>query len=331
VLDAPELKDAAALIRQRLGRALEPFDIWYDGFKARQAHAPEELDQLVRRRYPDLPAFERDLPRILTGLGFAPSRADWLAQRIAVDPSRGAGHALGAVRREDRAHLRTRFGPQGMDYKGYNIAIHELGHNVEQVFSLHAIDHWWLSGVPNNAFTEALAFVFQGRDLELLGLERPGAQAAGAEALDTLWATAEIGGVALVDMAVWRWMYRHPEATPAELREAVLAIARNVWNRHFAPLFGVRDQELLAIYSHMIVYGLYLPDYPVGHLIAFQVAERLRQGDFGEQFERVARQGRLTPDAWMRGAVGEPLSSRALLSAARRALDAQAGKPRPDR
>jgi len=324
VLDSPEFKDAGALIRRRLARPLEPFDIWYDGFKARQAHAPEELDQLVRRRYPDLRAFEGDLPRILTALGFAPTRAAWLAERIAVDPSRGAGHALGAVRREDRAHLRTRFGPDGMDYKGYNIAIHELGHNVEQVFSLHAIDDWWLAGVPNNAFTEALAFVFQGRDLELLGLEGRDAATDRAEALDTLWATAEIGGVALVDIGVWRWMYRHPEATPAELREAVLGIARNVWNRHFAPVFGVRDQEILAIYSHMIVYGLYLPDYPVGHLIAFQVAERLRRGDFGAEFERVARQGRLTPDAWMRGAVGEPLSAKALLAAARRALDAEA-------
>ena len=28
-----------------------------------------------------------------------------------------------------------------------------------------------------------------------------------------MWGTAEIGGVGLVDMAVWRWMYEHPEAT----------------------------------------------------------------------------------------------------------------------
>ena len=54
-----------------------------------------------------------------------------------------------------------------MLYKGYNIAIHELGHNVEQSFSLGEIDHWSMNGVPNNAFTEALAFVFQARDLEL--------------------------------------------------------------------------------------------------------------------------------------------------------------------
>ena len=229
---------------------------------------------------------------------------------------------MGAQRSEDQAHLRTRFGPDGMDYKGYNIAVHELGHNVEQVFSLNAIDHWWLNGVPNTAFTEALAFVFQNRDLELLGIDTGEADKRQMEALDTLWGAAEIGGVALVDMAVWRWMYRHPESTPAELREATLAIARDVWNRYFASVFGMRDSDLLAIYSHMIVYGLYLPDYPIGHIIAFQVAEALTGDGFGEQFERISRQGRLTPDAWMRGAMGKPISAEALLTETRSALDA---------
>jgi hypothetical protein len=319
VLTSAEFADTAALIRRRLGRDLEPFDIWYDGFKARGAIGEEELNRIVGERYPDVASFQAALPAILRGLGFAEAKAKWLAERIVVDPSRGAGHAMGAVRREDRAHLRTRFGAEGMDYKGYNIAIHELGHNVEQVFSLNGVDHWWLAGVPNTAFTEALAFLFQDRDLELLGLGAPGADARHSRALDTLWGTAEIGGVALVDMGVWRFLYGHPEASPAELREATLRIARDVWNRHYAPVFGKRDQEILAIYSHMIVYGLYLPDYPLGHVIAFQLGERLRR-DFGPEFERVARQGQLTPDAWMRGAVGEPISARALLAASRRAL-----------
>ena len=72
----------------------------------------------------------------------------------------------------------------------------------------------------------------------------------------------------------------------------------------------------------MIAYALYLPDYPVGHIIAFQIADKLRQGDFGEGFESMCRQGRLTPDAWMRGAVGRPVSAEALLSEARVALAA---------
>jgi hypothetical protein len=74
----------------------------------------------------------------------------------------------------------------------------------------------------------------------------------------------------------------------------------------------------------MIVYGLYLPDYAVGHIIAFQVASRLTQENFGAEVERLARQGRLTPDAWIRGAVGGPVSAEALLGAAQGALTGEA-------
>ena len=48
-------------------------------------------------------------------------------------------------------------------------------------------------------------------------------------------------------------------------------IAREVWNEYFAPVFGARDVTLLAIYSHTINNMLYLPDYPLGHMIALQV------------------------------------------------------------
>ncbi|HEX3525561.1 MAG TPA: hypothetical protein VH988_00715 [Thermoanaerobaculia bacterium] len=324
VLESPAVGRLAQLIRQRVGRDLEPFDIWYSGFKSRGRYSEDELNQTVRQRYPNLEAFQAALPEILQGLGFTRDKACWLADHIAVDPARGAGHAMPAMRREDKAHLRTRVPKDGMDYQGYNVAFHELGHNVEQVFSLNGIDHWWLSGVPNNAFTEAFAFIFQHRDLEMLGLQSPGEETRRNEALAVLWNTYEIAGVSLVDMRVWDWMYAHPAATPAELREAVLAIARDVWNRWFAPHFGVRDSDLLAIYSHMIVYGLYLPDYTVGHIIAFQVADRLTQEDFGQGVERMTRLGHLTPDAWIRAAVGGPVSADALLEAASGALEASA-------
>src|SRR5262249_2473001 len=136
--------------------------------------------------------------------------------------------------------------------------------------------------------------------------------------LDEFWGTREIAGVALVDMAVWHWMYDHPDATPAQLREATVAIAQDVWNRYFAPIFATRDATLLAIYSHMISSGLYLPDYPLGHLIAFQVQEHFRKqtGPMGAEFERICRLGSITPDAWMRQAVGAPLSAEPLLQAA---------------
>ncbi len=329
VLDAPEIDELARHIAHRLGRPLEPFDVWYSGFKPRGRHGEAALDARVKAAYPTVGDFQAALPDVLARLGFTAERAAWLAGRIVVDSARGAGHALGAVRREDRSHLRTRVGEAGMDYKAWNVAMHELGHNVEQVFSLDGIDHWWLAGVPNNAFTEAFAFLFQERDLEMLGLGAQAAEDQRARTLATLWNTYEIAGVSLVDMRVWRWLYAHPDATPAELREAVLAIAREVWDRFFVSRLGHPGCEILAIYSHMIAYSLYLPDYALGHIVAFQLTAHLRHaaaagddaGAPGAELERIARQGRLTPDAWMRGAVGGPVSAAALLAAARQALE----------
>ena len=132
--------------------------------------------------------------------------------------------AMPALRRGDFPRLRTRVGPLGMDYKGYNIAVHELGHNVEQVFSLYEVGETLLAGVPNNAFTEALAFVFQQRDLALLGIGTPDEESSRRRILADFWDTWEIAGVALVEIATWHYLYDHPQATPAELREVPAAI-----------------------------------------------------------------------------------------------------------
>jgi len=320
VLGSNEVRELARRIESRLGRPLEPFDVWYSGFSPREGTSEEELDRVVRDRYPTLEAFQGDLPRVLEKLGFARDRALWLAERIVVDPARGPGHAMGAARRGDQSHLRTR-AHNGMSYQTFNVAMHELGHCVEQVFSLDAIDHWSLSGVPNTAFTEAFAFTFQERDLEILGYGEKGEESRARDVLQSLWSTYEICGVSLIDMDVWNWLYAHADATPGELREAVVAIARSVWNRWFAPVLGRKDSDLLAIYSHIIDSALYTPDYAIGKIVAFQVAPALRGPAFAEGVERMTRQGRLTPDAWMRGATGEGLSAEPLLAEARAALD----------
>ncbi len=321
VLSSPLVPRVARIIEGRLGRKLEPFDLWYDGFRPRSRYAEAELDAITRRRFPTAEAYARQMPRLLEGLGFTPDKARFLAEHVAVEPARGSGHALGASRRGDLPHLRTRVGKDGMDYKGYNIAVHEMGHCVEQVFSLYEVDHTLLQSVPNNAFTEALAFTFQAHDLELLGLAKPDAAAERAAALDALWMTFEIAGVALVDVGAWRWLYAHPEATPAELREAVVGIARDVWNAHYAPVLGRRDVPLLAIYSHMVEEPLYLADYSLGHLIAAQIEEHVRKSRrLGPEFERMASYGSVSPDLWMRHATGEPVSPAALLRTAERAL-----------
>ncbi len=321
VLSSPLVPRVARLITTRLQRPLEPFDIWYAGFRAKSPYPEAELDDIVRTKYPTAAAYQKDIPNLLEHLGFSKEKSRWLATHIAVDAARGSGHAMGAGRRDDSAHLRTRVEKNGMNYKGFNIAVHEMGHTVEQTFSLNSIDHTLLQGVPNNAFTEALAFVFQAHDLELLGLARPDPAARALKTLNDFWGTYEIAGSALVDMDVWNWMYAHPDATPGQLKAATLDIARAVWNRFYAPVFGQRDAVLLGIYSHMIDSILYLPDYPLGHMIAFQIERKIEaSGHLGEEFERMAIAGRVAPDVWMKNATGLPVGPDALLAEAEKAL-----------
>jgi hypothetical protein len=321
IVSSPLVPKVAALIEKRLGRQLEPFDIWYSGFRPKSQYTEAQLDEMVRQRYPTADAYRKDIPNLLVKLGFPPERAQYVAENIIVDPARGSGHALGSSMKSARVHLRTRVEKAGMNYKGFNIAVHEMGHNVEQTFSIKDVDHWLLSSVPNTAFTEALAFVFQARDLELLGLHSPGAKDEAMRTLNDFWGTYEIAGVALVDMAVWHWMYDHPSATPAQLREATVQIAKDVWNQYYAPVFKKRDVVLLGVYSHMIHSFLYLPDYPIGHMIAFQIEEQIKKaGKIGPEFERMASYGSVAPDLWMIHATGKPVGPEALLGAAERAL-----------
>jgi hypothetical protein len=321
MLSSPSFPKVAKLIQSRLGRPLEPFDIWYDGFRPRGAYTEAQLDAIVSKKYPTAEAYRKDIPNILAKVGFTPEKAQYLADNIIVDPARGSGHAMGAQMRGAKAHLRTRVEDSGMNYKGFNIAVHEMGHNIEQTFSLNEVDYTLLSGVPNTAFTEALAMVLQGHDLEVLGLAPPDANSDALKTLNDFWATCEISGVALVDMGVWHWMYEHPAATPAQLRDATVAISKDVWNRYFAPVFGKKDVLLLGVYSHMIDSFLYLPDYPIGHMIAFQVEEQMKKaGAIGPEFERVAKMGQVTPDLWMIHATGKPVGPEALLAATERAL-----------
>ena len=321
VLSSPLAPKVAKLIEKRLGRPLEPFDIWYNGFRSRGAYTEAQLDEIVRKKYPNAEAYHADMPRLFRDLGFSPETAQFLANNIVVDPARGSGHAMGAGRRDDRPHLRTRVGPDGMDYKGYNIAVHEMGHNVEQTFSLNRVDYYTLSGVPNTAFTEALAFVFQNRDLELLGLAKPSDESRALQTLNDFWDTYEKCGISLVDMGMWHWMYEHPDADAQQLRDAVVQIAKDVWNRYYAPIFHQRDITLLGVYAHMVNEFLYLPDYAIGHMISAQIEQQIeKSGKVGDQFERMARMGSVTPDLWMKNATGAPVGPEALLRATDSAL-----------
>lgn len=320
LLSSQQVKEVAAYIKSRLGRDLQPFDIWYNGFKAKGEISEDELTKITSAKYPTPLAVEKDLPNILIKLGWKSEKARQIASLVQVDASLGAGHAWGAVLRGQKARLRTRIGENGMDYKGYNIAVHEFGHNTEQTITLNDVDYWMLNGVPNNAFTEAVAFMFQKRDLELLGVKNSNPDAEAFLALDNFWASYEIMGVALVDIAVWEWMYANPNATPAQLKDAVITEAKKVWNEYYAGILGGKDEPILGIYSHMIDYPLYLSYYPIGHLIDFQVEKQMKGKNMADEMQRMYTQGRIVPQIWMKNGVGQAISVEPTLKAVDEAL-----------
>ncbi len=325
LIGSEQVRQVASVIRDRLGRDLRPYDIWFDGFKARASLNEDELTAATQRLYPDADAFAADMPRLLARLGFSSEEAGNIARHIVVEPARGSGHAWPCLGRKEEARLRTRIPATGMDYKGYNIAVHEFGHCVEQVLDMYMIDHYMLSGVPNTAYTEASAFLWQHRDLQLLPDAKTAMQTSQAgqlaadEIFDQFWSMYEIMGVSLVDMAMWRWIYDYPDATPEQLCNATLQIAKDVWNEYYEPVLGEHDCILLAVYSHMVNAPMYLPNYPLGHIVQYQLEEHLaqytRQQDFANEYARIYRLGRLTPKEWMIQAVGAPPSIEPVLHA----------------
>ena len=321
LLLSPEVKEVAGLIQKRLGRKLRPYDIWYNGFKSKPNISEDSLTQITSKKYPNSSSMEADLAEMLKKLGWSAEKASKITSLIKVDPARGSGHAAGSAMRNDFAHLRTRISPNGMDYKGYNIAIHEFGHNVEQTITMNDVDYWILNGVPNTAFTEAVAFMFQQRDLELLGFVNGNTEVENNLAMDDFWSCYEIMGVALLDIATWEWMYAHPDATAEELKEAVISKSKEIWNTYYAGIMGGKDESILAIYSHMIDNPLYLSNYPVGHLISFQVEEHIKGKSMPDEIQRMYTQGSIIPQIWMSNSVGVNISIEPLLKAVRKALE----------
>ena len=320
LLSSPVARKIGALILKRLRRPLQPFDIWYDQFSVGQPDV-EALDAVVKSKYPDVSALQNGLPDILLKLGFSKERADFLASWILVEPGRGCPHCTGVVHREGKNRFRVRFGEGGLSYDQFNGAMHELFHAIEGIFSTHCVSHALLRGVPgNNAITEAFAFVGQDRNLFVLDMEKPSAAAWREKTLGTFWKAFEMAGVGLADMDMWNWMYEHPESTAAELCQAVQDIAKNIWNKYFAPVFGSKDEPLLAIYSHFIDCGLYTPDYFLGFSVAFQIEDYFRTHNLAQEMERMCSIGNIVPDLWMERATGNPISPRPLIRAAEEAI-----------
>jgi hypothetical protein len=319
-LSSPRLASLGKVIRERLGRDLKPYDIWYNGFQSKGTISEDLLTTMTSKLYPNPSAFRAAIPSILKKLGWSPERATYFAEKIVVDPARGSGHAAGTAMKGAVSHLRTRISDKGMDYKGYNIAVHEFGHNIEQTISMYDVDNYMMSGVPDIAFTEALAFLFQSRDLLLLDIKQDDPESEKMQTLNAAWSLMEIMGVSLVEMKVWKWLYENPGATPGALKEATVNSAVGVWNKYFAPVMGIKDSPILAIYSHMVEVPLYLPNYAYGQIIEYQIENFIRNRKFSDEVDRIYRQGKLTPQQWMMGATGTKISAQPLIEALNQAI-----------
>lgn len=99
-----------------------------------------------------------------------------------------------------------------------------------------------------------------------------------------------------------------------------MEIAKDVWNKYYAPVFKVKDSPILGIYSHMIAYPMYLADYTVGGVVQFQLQEFLKGKNLGTEMERMLKIGYVTPKQWMENAVGSDPSTKALTTATQEAL-----------
>jgi hypothetical protein len=70
----------------------------------------------------------------------------------------------------------------------------------------------------------------------------------------------------------------------------------------------------------MIDAPLYLSAYPVGHLIDFQLEQQFEGKNFAEEVQRIYKKGKLTPEQWMKEAVGSGISIKPMLDATDKAL-----------
>ena len=281
----------------------------------------DELDATIREKYPTPLAFQEDIPQILRRIGFPDDQADFLGEHVIVDPVPSGGHANGPQMKGEKAHLRTRFEPYGLNYKGYRIGMHEIGHTIEQNVSMYRSDYYFLKGIPSSPFTEAMADLIAYRDMVGLGVSPAYGEGEKAlNAISTFWFVCEMGAEALHEIQVWHWLYDHPDATVDELKKATIDLAMEIWNEYFAEIFGIEDIPIFAIYNHFISGALYLHSYPLGNIVLMQLEEYFEGRDFATEMIRMCSIGKLTPDLWMIQATGKPLSSEPLLKSMRKAL-----------
>ncbi len=323
LLAAPVRRDLASLLSDRLGRPLEAHDVYFDDlFETRDADA---MNEAVRRLCTDEAGFQAKLPEILRGLGWPDEDADFLGTRVRVEIARGSGHAMRPQLPEYGAWLRTNRLKDQLGWDGFDTGMHELGHNLEQLCSTFFVPRPAMRGVPNTACTEAFAFLYQSLAKRVLGIEDNAAaeRAHHEETVASMLMACQIAGPSLVELRTWRWIYETGDACDAAgIRDAVLRNAKAVWDEFFLEDYGVDPYHILGAYQHMLGHPLYLADYAIGRTISHQIRSFMQGRDLATETRRICSIGRMTPDAWMRIAVGGPLSAAPLIKDTGTAVEA---------
>ena len=287
-------------IEKRLGRPLEPFDIWYNGFRPRGTYTEAELDAIIRKRYPTAEAYKKDIPNLLVKLGFTkerarvPRRQHRRRPRARLRPRAGR---RAARRQAAPAHARRqgRHGLQGLQHRRPRdgpqrradllAERHRLTRSCRACRTPRSPRRWRSCSRPTTSSCSASP--------------SPTRRAARCRRSTTSGARTRSPGVALVDMAVWHWMYDHPNATPAQLKDATLQISKDVWNKYYAPVFKKTRRgapRRLRAHGQQLPLPAQLPDRPPD-----RVPDRGADGE-GRQPRR------RSSSAWRRPAASRPTS-----------------------
>lgn len=327
-LESPLTADVSRLVEKRLERKLHPFDVWYSGFQEQSFYSAGFLDSLTRARYPDPGSLEDNIKDILIKMGFPEEEAFTIGASVDVHSVVSGGYSDQPPVQGGKALLTTMFGERGLDYKGYRVAMHELGHVVCGVYSTLNADNFLLAGVPTGGITEGFAEVLAYKNIEGLGLfPYSDQEKKHLLALATYWYLYEMGGNALTEIRTWKWMYENPHATVSELKNAILGISGGIWNSYFSEYFGgTRDCHILSVYNHFISGDLYLFNYFIGGIVSYQLADAFERDELASRLKESCLEGVTLPELWMQKAVGSGFSLTPLFNGVSSAVEYYSGR-----
>jgi hypothetical protein len=322
ILANPLNEQIGTIIKKRLKRDLQPFDVWYSGFQEQAVYEGRFLDSVTKSRYPDPKALQDDLPEILERMGFPAGEAEYVGTRINVHAVVSGGYSSQPDVAGGKALVTTMFDKSGLDYKGYRVVMHELGHAVCGVYCTAEPGNFLLAGVPTGGITEGMAEIFAYKNIEGLDLfPFTAEEKKHLLAMATMWYMYEMGGNSLTDIMTWEWMYEHPDASVAELKNAVLDISAGIWNKYFSKTFGnKKESHILSVYNHFTSGDLYLYNYYNGAIYSYLLAGSFSRNDLAGGLKNACSEGITMPGLWLEKAIGKDFSPEPLFEDVRKAI-----------